>query len=82
LRQTDILLMGDEDARALLGEGDDRALLMRGAALGPQVVVLKCAERGALALADGHIAAFFQNVGSRASALICSSSTRCGEESR
>ncbi|HEU5097589.1 MAG TPA: sugar kinase [Roseiflexaceae bacterium] len=38
MRQADILLMGDEDARALLGEGDDRTLLMRGAALGPQVV--------------------------------------------
>jgi 2-dehydro-3-deoxygluconokinase len=55
MRQADILLMGDEDARALLSEGDDQALLMRGAALGPQVVVLKCAERGALALADAHI---------------------------
>jgi len=54
LRQVDILLMGHEDAQAVLGEGDDEAILARGAALGPRVVVLKRAERGALALAEGH----------------------------
>ena len=54
LEQTDILLMGHEDAQAVLGEGDDEALIERGAALGARVVVLKRAERGALALADGR----------------------------
>jgi 2-dehydro-3-deoxygluconokinase len=54
LERTDILLMGHEDAHAVLGEGDDEALLERGAALGARVVVLKRAERGALALADGR----------------------------
>lgn len=53
LEQTDILLMGHEDAQAVLGDGDDDELLDRGAALGARVVVLKRAERGALALADG-----------------------------
>jgi len=46
--------MGHEDAQAVLGDGDDEALLDRGAALGARVVVLKRAERGALALADGQ----------------------------
>src|SRR5262249_9227825 len=54
LEQIDILLMGHEDAHAVLGEGDDEALLGRGAVLGARVVVLKRAERGALALADGQ----------------------------
>jgi 2-dehydro-3-deoxygluconokinase len=38
----------------VLGEGADEALIERGAALGARVVVLKLAERGALALADGR----------------------------
>jgi 2-dehydro-3-deoxygluconokinase len=53
LEQTDILLMGHEDAQAVLGDGDDEELLERGAMLGARVVVLKRAERGALALTDG-----------------------------
>jgi 2-dehydro-3-deoxygluconokinase len=53
LEQIDVLLMGHEDAQAVLGDGDDDQLLERGAALGARVVVLKLAERGALALADG-----------------------------
>jgi 2-dehydro-3-deoxygluconokinase len=53
MRQVDILLMGHEDAAATLGEGSDDELLARGAALGPQIVVLKRAERGAVALAHG-----------------------------
>ncbi|HEX9372484.1 MAG TPA: sugar kinase [Roseiflexaceae bacterium] len=57
MRRADLLLMGHEDAQALLGDGDDEALLLRGAALGAQVVVLKRAERGALALAGGQIVA-------------------------
>jgi 2-dehydro-3-deoxygluconokinase len=46
--------MGHEDAQAVLGEGDDDALLERATALGARVVVLKRAERGALALAEGR----------------------------
>jgi 2-dehydro-3-deoxygluconokinase len=54
LRQADIILMGHEDAAAALGSGDDDdAALQAGAALGARVVVLKCAERGAFALAEG-----------------------------
>lgn len=52
--QADLLLMGDEDGRALLGDCDDEELLCRGAALGPKVVVLKRGEHGALALAGGQ----------------------------
>lgn len=53
LAQTDLLLIGHEDAQALFGI-DDEMVLGRAAALGPRVVVLKRAERGALALsADG-----------------------------
>lgn len=55
LRRTDILLMGHEDARAALGVEDEEQMLAAGAALGPSVVVLKRAERGAAALtADGR----------------------------
>jgi 2-dehydro-3-deoxygluconokinase len=54
MEQADILLMGHEDAQALLDIADDEAILERGAALGARVVVLKRAERGALALAEGR----------------------------
>lgn len=54
MRQTDILLMGHEDARAALGVEDEEAMLEAGAALGPPIVVLKRAERGAVALAEGR----------------------------
>lgn len=54
MRRVDILLMGHEDAAATLGEGSDDELLARGAALGPQVVVLKRAERGAVAFMHGE----------------------------
>ncbi len=54
MRQADILLMGHEDAQAVLATEDDEAALARGAELGAQVVVLKRAERGALALAGGQ----------------------------
>jgi 2-dehydro-3-deoxygluconokinase len=54
MERSDIVLMGHEDAQAVLGEGDDDALLERAAALGARVVVLKRAERGALALAEGR----------------------------
>jgi 2-dehydro-3-deoxygluconokinase len=39
----------------LLGAGEDEELLRRAAQLGPQLVVLKCAERGALALSAGQL---------------------------
>lgn len=54
--QADILLIGHEDAAALLGPTDnDEAILERCATLGPQVIVLKRAERGALARVAGQI---------------------------
>lgn len=49
----DVLLMGHEDAQAVLGVADEEAMLETAAALGPKIIVLKRAERGALALADG-----------------------------
>lgn len=54
MQRADLLLIGDEDARAIFGAGDDDMMLEQGAACGAQVVVLKCGERGALALADGQ----------------------------
>jgi 2-dehydro-3-deoxygluconokinase len=55
LMQCDVLLMGHEDAEAVLGHFDDeQQLLEMAASLGPAVVVLKRAERGALALAGGQ----------------------------
>jgi 2-dehydro-3-deoxygluconokinase len=53
MERADIVLMGHEDAQAVLGAGDDEAALLAGAALGARIVVLKRAERGALALANG-----------------------------
>jgi 2-dehydro-3-deoxygluconokinase len=54
LRQADIILMGHEDAAAVLDTGDDeQAALQSAAALGARVVVLKRAEKDALALAEG-----------------------------
>ncbi|MEN9933647.1 MAG: hypothetical protein RLZZ387_226 [Chloroflexota bacterium] len=55
MRQTDILLMGHEDARAALGVEDEGAMLEAGAELGARVVVLKRAERGAMALVGGQV---------------------------
>ena len=55
MRQADILLMGDEDALALFGEGDEETYLRHGAELGASVVVLKRGERGAMALANGKV---------------------------
>jgi 2-dehydro-3-deoxygluconokinase len=53
MRQADWLLLGHEDARAVLGTEDDDEILKQGAALGLSVVVLKRAERGAAAWAEG-----------------------------
>jgi 2-dehydro-3-deoxygluconokinase len=54
MRAADILLIGHEDAQALLEVDSDDDALTAAAALGAQVVVLKCAERGARALANGQ----------------------------
>jgi 2-dehydro-3-deoxygluconokinase len=51
---SDILLMGHEDAAALFGEGDDEHYLASAVALGIKTVVLKRAERGALAIHNGE----------------------------
>lgn len=50
----DIMLMGHEDAAALFGEGDDEHYLAAAQHLGIKTIVLKRAERGALAVADGR----------------------------
>jgi 2-dehydro-3-deoxygluconokinase len=54
MRRVDILLMGHEDAQAVLGVEDEEAMLAQGAALGARAVVLKRAERGAMAVMDGR----------------------------
>ncbi len=54
MRAADILLMGHEDAQALLEVSSDDDALAAAAALGMRVVVLKCAERGARALVAGR----------------------------
>jgi 2-dehydro-3-deoxygluconokinase len=54
MKRADILLMGHEDAQAVLGADDDETALARAAALGVRVIVLKRAERGACALAEGR----------------------------
>ncbi len=51
---SDIMLMGHEDAAALFGEGDDDHYLTAAQQLGINTIVLKRAERGALALCDGQ----------------------------
>jgi 2-dehydro-3-deoxygluconokinase len=51
---SDIILMGHEDAAAMFGEGDDDHYLQSAVALGIKTVVLKRAERGALAIHDGE----------------------------
>lgn len=54
LQQTDILLMGHEDAQAVFGTSDEDAALAQAADLGIKVIVLKLAERGACALVEGQ----------------------------
>ncbi len=54
MRAADMLLMGHEDAQALLEVSSDDDALAAAAALGVRVVVLKCAERGARALVAGR----------------------------
>jgi 2-dehydro-3-deoxygluconokinase len=52
IAQTDILLMGHEDARSIFGIDDELAAIQHAASLGPRLVVMKQAERGAV-LWDG-----------------------------
>jgi len=54
IHRVHILLMSEDDAQLLFG-GADEAALERASALGPAIVVLKRAERGALALAEGQV---------------------------
>lgn len=54
LAMADIVLMGHEDALAILGTDEPQAALAEVAALGPRVVVCKQAERGATALVGGR----------------------------
>lgn len=55
LAQADFVLMGHEDARAILGVVDEQDALKCVADLGVKVVVMKRAERGALAWSDDRI---------------------------
>ena len=60
IQASDILLIGHEDARAVLGihvtedAAGDQQLLEAMLDLGPGIIVLKCAERGALAWSQGQ----------------------------
>ncbi|MEM8530281.1 MAG: sugar kinase [Chloroflexota bacterium] len=56
IEHADILLIGHEDAQAVLGEDQPERILERATQLGPTIIVLKLAEQGVLALADGEIA--------------------------
>ncbi len=51
IAQTDILLMGHEDAQAIFGTDDAATAMEQASAMGVRVVVFKQAERGASALA-------------------------------
>lgn len=65
LARSDIVLMGHEDAQALFELEDDEQILRRVAASGPRVVVLKLAERGVRALAEGEFLAVPAEVAAR-----------------
>ena len=54
ISRIDILLMGHEDARAIFGTDEPGASMEQVASLGPKIVVLKQAERGACALSGGR----------------------------
>jgi len=61
IAQADILLMGHEDAQAVFGTDDREAMMDLATARGVRVVVLKRAEHGADAQADGqrvHVPAY------------------------
>lgn len=55
MEHADLLLMGHEDARAVLCAEGAEECLRSAASLGPRVVVLKQAEAGAMALAGGEL---------------------------
>lgn len=54
ISQIDILLMGHEDAQAIFGVAEAAASMEQATSLGPKIVVLKQAERGARALVGGR----------------------------
>ena len=54
IRQVDILLMGHEDAVAVLGQSDEQEAVAYAASLGPKIVVMKLAERGACLWENDH----------------------------
>ncbi len=54
LKQSDIILMGNEDAAAIFDTESETEALEAAMALQPQIVVLKLAERGAIAHARGE----------------------------
>lgn len=54
ISQVDILLMSHEDAQAIFGTAEADASVEQAASLGPKIVVLKQAERGACALFGGR----------------------------
>jgi 2-dehydro-3-deoxygluconokinase len=49
MKKADILLIGHEDGRAILGVDDEESILQHGIELGARIVVCKLAERGACA---------------------------------
>lgn len=51
----DFILLGQEDAKAMYGEMDDESILHAAAGVGARIVILKRAEKGALALINGKI---------------------------
>ncbi|NOK60644.1 MAG: sugar kinase [Chloroflexi bacterium AL-W] len=55
IEQADILLIGHEDAQAVLGEDQHERILEQAVQLGPKMVVLKLAEQGVVTLADGQM---------------------------
>jgi 2-dehydro-3-deoxygluconokinase len=61
IAQTDILLMGHEDAQAIFGTDDAATAMKQASAMGVRVAVFKQAEQGATAQAEGrrvHIPAY------------------------
>jgi 2-dehydro-3-deoxygluconokinase len=55
MRKADFVLMGHEDAYALFGKLGDEQLLESVASLGVSISILKRAEKGAVAMADGKL---------------------------
>jgi 2-dehydro-3-deoxygluconokinase len=55
LEQSDFVLMGHEDARAILGIADENDALKYVSDLGVKIIVMKRAERGAVSWSEGQI---------------------------